>query len=310
MTNDRWAVRTRGLRKRYGKVVALDGVDLEVPVGSVVLLAGPNGAGKTTLLKLLLDLLPPDGGEMEVLGRSPSKAGARVRAGVGFLPEQVAFPFAWMKVHEVLAFHARFRPGWDRSYAERLVGTLELQMDRSWKKLSKGEARRAQFVTALAHRPPLLLLDEPTDGLDPLIREQVLSLLAEHLAETGATALYCTHVLHEAQSIADRLLVLSRGTARVDERIEQLQRTHRRVRIRTGTGTGRGRGTGSTGLPEPPEFVVREEGRSGQEVRWVVNAPEAEVRSWAEEHDLRIELTEGISVADTALAYLTDGAPR
>jgi ABC-2 type transport system ATP-binding protein len=302
MTNDRWAVRTRGLRKRYGKVVALDGVDLEVPVGSVVLLAGPNGAGKTTLLKLLLDLLPPDGGEMEVLGRSPSKAGARVRAGIGFLPEDAAFPFGRMRVRAVLDFHAHFRPGWDPEYADRLASSLDLRLDRAWKGLSKGEARRAQFVTALAHRPPLLLLDEPTDGLDPVVRERVLSLLAEHLAETGATTLYCTHVLHEAQSIADRLLVLRRGAVQVDDEIDRLRHTHRRVRLRARTP--------GAGAPEPPGFVVREEGRSGEGVRWVVSAPEAEVRNWADAHSCELTDVEGVSVADTALAYLTEGGVR
>jgi ABC-2 type transport system ATP-binding protein len=178
--NERWAVHARGLRKRYGKVVALAGVDLAVPEGSVVLLAGPNGAGKTTLLKLLLDLLPPDGGEVEVLGRNPSDRGREVRAGTGFLPEEVAFPFGRMSVQEVLGFHARFRPGWDPEYARHLASELDLRMDRPWKKLSKGEARRAQLLTALAHRPPLLLLDEPTDGLDPVVRERVLALLAAY----------------------------------------------------------------------------------------------------------------------------------
>lgn len=300
--NERWAVHARGLRKRYGKVVALAGVDLAVPEGSVVLLAGPNGAGKTTLLKLLLDLLPPDGGEVEVLGRNPSHRGHEVRAGTGFLPEEVAFPFGRMSVQEMIGFHARFRPGWDPEYAQYLANQLELRMDRPWKKLSKGEARRAQLLTALAHRPALLLLDEPTDGLDPLVRERVLALLAEHLVETGATTLYCTHVLHEAQSLADRLLILRAGSVQVDEGIEELRQTHRRVRIRSRAP--------DTPAPPAPAFVVREEGRSGEEVRWVVRASEADVRGWAEEHACDVAHVEGVSVADTALAYLTDGGDR
>ncbi len=299
MTQLASAVMTRGLRKQYGKDLALSGVDLDVPEGSVVLVVGPNGAGKTTLLKVLLDLLPSDGGEARVLGRSPTREGERIRAGVGFLPEKMDFPFARMDVRTVLEFHARFRPTWDEGYAAHLAQALDLRMDRAWKKLSKGESRRAQVVAALAHRPPLLLLDEPTDGLDPLIRERVLSLLAEHLAETGATTLYCTHVLHEAQGMADRLLVLRTGTVRLDEGVEELRRTHLRVRLRP---TAEGPQT-----PVRPDFLVREEGRSDSEYRWVVRASDPQVREWAAGSGLEFIDAEAVSVADTALAYLTDG---
>jgi ABC-2 type transport system ATP-binding protein len=299
MSKDPMAVHARALRKKFGRDVALAGIDLDIPRGSVVLLVGPNGAGKTTLLRVLLDLLPADTGEVQVLGRSPAREGPWIRADAGYLPESMDFPFGGMQVRQVLAFHARFRPHWDIDYARRLADALDLRLDRAWKKLSKGEARRAQIVTALAHRPALLLLDEPTDGLDPVIRERVLSLLAEHLAETGATTLYCPHVLHEAQTLADRLLVLDSGRVRVDRAIEELRRTHRRVRLRVGVD--------SLAEPARPGFVVREEGRTGRELRWIVDAPEAELQAWSDRAGVQIEHTEAVSVADTALAYLAGG---
>jgi ABC-2 type transport system ATP-binding protein len=299
MRKDPMAVHARGLRKRFGQEVALAGIDLDIPEGSVVLMVGPNGAGKTTLLRVLLDLLPADAGEVQVLGRSPGHEGPWIRADAGLLPESIHFPFGGMKVEQVLGFHARFRPRWDTGYARRLADALDLRLDRAWKQLSKGEARRAQIVTALAHRPRLLLLDEPTDGLDPVIRERVLSLLAEHLAETGATTLYCTHVLHEAQTLADRLLVLRSGEVRLDRAIDELRRTHRRVRVRVGAQ--------ASAAPARPDFVVREEGRTERELRWIVDAPEAELRAWSDQAGVQIEQTEAVSVADTALAYLVGG---
>lgn len=307
------ALQARGLRKTYGRDVALDGIDLTVPEGSVVLLVGPNGAGKTTLLKLLLDLLPADGGQIEVLGRVPGRDGAHVRAATGFLPESVEFPFGRMRVRQVMAFHARFRPRWDEAYAARLIDILELRMDIRWKKLSKGQRRRVQLAAALAHRPSLLVLDEPTDGLDPLARETVLSLLVEHLADTGATAIYSTHVLHEAQSLADRLLVLKRGKVRVDAHVDELRDSHLRVRLRRPEEDTQSATTGAAGPGQPlpvPDFVVRQETSAGRDHIWIVRAPEAELRAWAEGVDLELIETERISMADTALGYLTGEGAR
>lgn len=297
-------IRIRSLRKRYGRVEALAGVDFEVPRGSVTLLVGPNGAGKTTLLKVLMDLMPFEEGVVEVLGLDPRADGPGIRAATGFLPEEIQMPFERLRVSEILALNARFRPRWDEAYAAELAHLLDLRMDRPWKKLSKGESRRVQLACALAPRPPLLLLDEPTDGLDPLARETVLGLLAEHLAETGATAIYCTHVLHEAQALADRLVVLARGRVRLDEEAAALRATHRRVRVSV-----------RDALPPPPPFLIREETGGRPERSWVVRADDAEVREWAASAGAEVIEISPVSLGDTALAYLAGGpsppaAPR
>ncbi len=284
---------TRTLEKRYRRTPALRGVDLEIPEGGVALLVGPNGAGKTSLLKIFMDLIPFEGGEVRILGMDPRSEGERIRAAAGFLPEAIQFPFDGMKVRQILDLNSRFRPGWDPSYADELVRTLELRMDQPWKKLSKGESRRVQLACALAHRPPLLLLDEPTDGLDPLARERILGLLAEHLAETGATTLYCTHVLHEAQGLADRLIVLNRGVVHLDESAETLRRTHHRIRFPL------------RDAPLPPaSMVVRTESQGAGDWQGVVRGEAAEVRRWAD--DVGVALTEltPIHLGDAALAYL------
>jgi ABC-2 type transport system ATP-binding protein len=298
MTSER-GISVQGLRKRYGRIEALAGVDFSVPREGAALLVGPNGAGKTTLLKVLMDLLPYEDGKVEVLGMDPSEDGPRIRAATGFLPEEIEFPFERLRVREVLALHSRFRPDWDAEYAARLQRELELKMEQPWGRLSKGESRRVQLVCALASRPAILLLDEPTDGLDPLGRELVLGLLAEHLAATGATTIYCTHVLHEAQGLPDRLVVLGEGRIRLDEDVATLRETHRRVRF-----------SARDGAPASAPFLIRDESRERPERSWIVRAGDDEVRGWAASHGVQLIDISPVSLGDTALAYLGAGKSR
>jgi len=303
-------VRTRGLVKRYGPAVALQDVSLDIPEGRTVLLVGPNGAGKSTLLGVLMDLLSFEEGEVTVFGRSPRDEGATIRAGIGFLPENLAFPFDGMRVREVLGFLAQFRPTWDPAYADRLTRELDLRMDRRWRQLSKGETRRAQLVATLAHRPPLLLLDEATDGLDPLARETVLGLLAEHMAETGATTLYSTHVLHEAHGLADHLLVLKGGRVQVQADMETLRQSLFRVHLRApaaaeSDGSESAASGGWPPLSPPPSALVREEARGGGEVRWVMRGKAPELRAWAAGAGAEVLDLRPLTMADAALAYLS-----
>jgi len=287
-------IEVRDLSKSYGRNMALAGASFRVPEGGVALLVGPNGAGKTTLLKVLMDLLPRDEGVIRMGALDPARDGARIRAATGFLPEEIHFPFDRLRVREVLDFHRRYRPRWDEEYARELAALLELKLDQPWKKLSKGESRRVQLAAALAPRPPFLLLDEPTDGLDPLGREHVLGLLAQHLAHSGATAIYCTHVLHEAQALADRLVVLAQGRVRVEEDVEALRRDHRRIRFPIRDGTP----------PSPPPFLLREETEGGNERSWVVRAEEGRIREWAASVGVSLIEVAPVSLGDTALAYL------
>jgi ABC-2 type transport system ATP-binding protein len=182
--------------KKFKRNVALDGLDLTVPEGAFYLLVGPNGAGKSTTLRILLDILRANEGRAEVFGMD-SRSGAVVRAQIGWVPETHNHPTPWAKVRTVVGIHAAYYPAWDAAYAERLVKLFEIKMDRRLNTLSKGEARRVQLLMALAHHPPLLLLDEPTDGLDPLAREIVVSVLAEHLAEFPTTVIASTHLVDE-----------------------------------------------------------------------------------------------------------------
>lgn len=224
------AVRTEWLVKRFGSETALDGIDMVVPQGSVYLLAGTNGAGKSTLLRTLLNIEHADLGTATVLGLDTRAYGPRVRAHTGYVPETGEGVYRWMRVGRFLAHHASFYPGWDADYAAHLIKLLEVRVDKRLGALSKGQARRVQIVTALAHRPQLLLLDELTDGLDPLAREEVLSLLATHFADTGCTAILSTHLIAEVETLLDRVGVLRGGRlvaqASTEALLNQLKRYH------------------------------------------------------------------------------------
>lgn len=205
------AVATYALSKRYGREVALDGVNLRVPDGAVYVLVGANGAGKSTTFKVLMNLERADAGTTEILGLDTVRRGPEARAHVGYVPERPDHAYRWMTCGALLGHVAAYFRTWDHGYAGRLCSGFGLQPHRKVGTLSKGEGRRLQLVLALAHRPPVLLLDEPTDGLDPLVRTRTLSLLAEHLADTPTTVLISTHQIHQLESLADHVGVLRNG---------------------------------------------------------------------------------------------------
>jgi ABC-2 type transport system ATP-binding protein len=220
-----YAVTTHGLSKRYGRETALDRVDLRVPDGAVYVLVGANGAGKSTLFKVLMNLERPDAGSAEVFGLDTGRSGPEVRAQIGYVPERQDAPHRAMTCARLLRHASTFYPGWDHAYADHLVRALAIQPQRRVGGLSKGETRRVQLVLALAYRPPLLLLDEPTDGLDPVVRRRALALLAEHLADTQATVLISTHHITELESLADYVGVLRNGHLVAQMPRDELQRS-------------------------------------------------------------------------------------
>ncbi|HSJ09986.1 MAG TPA: ABC transporter ATP-binding protein [Longimicrobiales bacterium] len=223
--SESYAVRTEGLTKRYGRAEVVSSLDLRVPDGAFYLLIGPNGAGKTTTFRMLLGLTSPTSGTMQVAGAS--RSGGEARARIGFVPEMHELPYGWLRVDRLVAHHAGYYGAWDAEYARRLVDILEIRMDAKYGKLSKGQARRVQLLLALAHRPPVLLLDEPTDGLDPVARDTVQAVLAEHVAETPTTVLVATHLVYEMERFADHVGVLRSGRL-----VKQMARSEMHARLK------------------------------------------------------------------------------
>jgi ABC-2 type transport system ATP-binding protein len=175
------AIETRSLMKRFDVTRALAGLDLEVPAGAVYVLAGPNGSGKSTAIKILLDMVRADGGTARVLGIETTADPALARAQIGYVPETSETGYEWLTAERFLRHHAAFFETWDPGYAALLCRRLKVPLRAAMRDLSKGALRSVILVSALAHRPPVLLLDEPTDGLDPLAREELMALLVDHL---------------------------------------------------------------------------------------------------------------------------------
>ena len=220
-------------RTRLGRTesVALDGVDLEVPRGEAFGLIGPNGAGKTTFIKCLLGIAHPDSGNVELLGLRPEDP--RSRARVGYLPERLTLPGAWTP-RAFLASVARLkrlRP--DRTALDGLLQRVGLSdsAERKIRGFSKGMRQRLGLAAALVGAPELLVLDEPTDGVDPLGRVEIRQLLAAELAR-GATLFINSHLLSETERICTRIGILSRGRLVRSGPLEALTAVQQRWRVR------------------------------------------------------------------------------
>jgi ABC-2 type transport system ATP-binding protein len=292
------AVSTQALVKRYGDVVALQGVDLQVPQGAVYVLAGANGAGKTTLLEILLDLVSPTAGSARVLGLDCRRQGPQARAQIGYVSARPDWGYGWMTVGRLLQHHAAFYPGWDAPYAARLADVFALPLGRKFGTLSRGHARRVQLVLALAHRPPLLLLDEPTDGLDRLVRDELLGILAEHLVETPTTILMSTHLIHEVDPLADHLGVLRDGRLVAQLPRDRLHRMLRRYRAEVPAGWI---------PPDVLERAVVHRTGSGREIRWIVWGEEAEVAAHLARAGATLREASPLTLDDAVLALLRPG---
>jgi len=230
--NDKIVIQTRGLTKSYGRVRALSGVDLEVKRGEIFGFLGPNGAGKTTAIRCMLDLIRPQGGSIRVLGLDPQQEPEAVKARVGYLPGELHLEEN-MTARQVFRYLDRLRGGRaNRDFILELSGRLKLELDTPIKNFSKGNKQKVGVVQALMHRPELLLLDEPTGGLDPLMQQEVLRMLAEAQAD-GATVFFSSHIISEVQAVADRVAIIREGViVEVAETAALLDRSMRRVRIR------------------------------------------------------------------------------
>jgi ABC-2 type transport system ATP-binding protein len=209
----------------HDRALVLDGFDLEVQEGEVVLLAAPNGRGKTTALWLAAGVLSPARGSVRVLGRDPYRERV-VLARVGFVPEGAPLPERWTG-RRVLDFQRATFPRWDDSTCRRLVETFEVDLGKEVRELSRGQRGRLAIIAVLCTRPELLLLDEPTLGLDVATRRKVTAEILGRVAHEGVPILIAGHDVAEAELSADRIVIMDHGRVLHDERVGELLDGHR-----------------------------------------------------------------------------------
>ncbi len=220
-----------GLNRRFGSTLALNQVSLQVRRGRVFGLVGANGAGKTTLIKHVLGRLEAQSGVVRVFGFDPVADPVAVLSRLGYLSENRDLP-GWMRVDELLRYTAAFYPKWDEVYAEELRQKFGLNPRAKIRTLSRGENAKAGLLIALAYRPELLLLDEPSSGLDPVVRRDILEAIIRTVADEGRTVFFSSHLLEEVERVADDVAMMFNGRVVLAGALDDVKENHHRLVLR------------------------------------------------------------------------------
>jgi ABC-2 type transport system ATP-binding protein len=265
------AIEIRDLHYRAGKAFEIRDFALRVPTGSLYGFLGPNGSGKTTTIRLMLGLLRPLSGRITVLGGGIPREAPRVLARTGYVPEQPHL-YPSLTVDETIRFHSAFFSTWDAKWAKELLAAFLLDRGRLLSRLSKGEMGKLEMLLALAQRPELLVLDEPTDGLDPVVRRDVLAAVLEYVAQQNATVFISSHLVHELERICDWVGVMDRGRLVAELPMQSFKNGIKRLRIEN-----------PPALPEDTPFVLlaREIGNGTLET-WTVRGWQAPMTQYFE----------------------------
>ena len=263
-TEDPVAVATHQLLRRFGRRAVIQGLDLKVPSGVVYGFLGRNGAGKTTTIKMLMGMLPPHDGRIEVLGTPRRRVTARDRQRIGYVSQEQHF-YAWMTVRQLERFISGFYPTWSTNAFDRLLETLSIDSTQTVGTLSGGTKMKLAMALALAHKPKLLILDEPTAGVDPIARREILGLLKAEARDRGRTVFFSTHNIAEIEDIGDWVGILHEGRMLYQGRVVELSQWVRkmpdtpagpfRVLLREADGVvvlGRPDHFAATGMPSTP----------------------------------------------------------
>jgi ABC-2 type transport system ATP-binding protein len=224
-------VAVTNLSRTFRARKALDDVSFTVSRGCVFGLVGENGAGKSTLIKHLLGLWRPESGIVRMFGLDPVASPAPVLARIGYLSEQPDLP-GWMRVDELLRYMQAFYAKWDPQYAEQLREQFGLDPAARIKTLSKGQHAKLGLIAAQAHRPDLLLLDEPSSGLDPIVRRDIVEAIIRTVTDEGRTVIFSSHLLDEVERVCDHLAMLHRGKLSLCEPLDALKARHSRITLR------------------------------------------------------------------------------
>jgi ABC-2 type transport system ATP-binding protein len=229
------AIEIEGLHFSYGRNVVLRGVDLEVPIGSIFGFLGRNGAGKTTAIKILMGLLKCTRGRCKVARLDSQRDVMTVRQRVGYMAEDQQM-FGWMRVEQILKWVGSFYQSWDEKYSQELLDLLELPRRSKVKNLSKGQNSRLALLLALGHRPKVVILDDPTLGLDPIARKDFLRHVISLLQSNGVTVFFSSHLLYEIEPVADYVAILDGGVIIKAKKTDELRQSVKKLMLRGADG--------------------------------------------------------------------------
>lgn len=283
------AIETRGLEYTASREFAIRDLTLSVPAGALYGFLGPNGSGKTTTIRLLLGLLRADGGEISLLGQRIPEQLPAVLARTGVVPDRPHL-HRYLTVREAMDLHRAFHAGWDAPWAGELLSEFRLQPKQRIAGLSKGESAKLTLLLALCQTPDLLMLDEPMDGLDPVVRRDVLAALLEYVSRRQATVFVSSHLVHELERFCDWIGVMDRGRLVVELPMEQFRNGNKRLRLS---------GSVPAAAAGAPFTLLGRDRDSGSTETWVVRGWRADMTAWFD--------TKGTTVREVADLDLEDG---
>jgi len=284
-----YAIETSGVDCRVGKTFEIRNLALNVPSGSIYGFLGPNGAGKTTTIQLLLALRRMQHGSITILGHSVPTDVTPVLAKTAYVPERPHLD-PGMGIDEALRFHAAFYRSWDGLGAARLLEQFGLDPTRRIRRLSKGETGKLMILMALSQRPELLVLDEPTDGLDPVVRREVVESVVDYVSSTRATVFISSHLVHELERFCDWIGVMDRGSLIVEMRMEAFKNGIKRLRV---SGT-------PVGVESAPFVVLSRQPAAGlgDVEDWVVRGWEPPMRQFFDQEHARLREVMDLDLED------------
>ena len=268
-------LQTQGLTKYYGSTLALDHLDLKIPQGCICGFVGRNGAGKTTAIKLMLGLLKPTAGSSRLLGCDSQELEPAIRQRIGYVTEGHRL-FRWMSISELQKFQRAFFPKqWDDKFFADMIEYFDLPKKRKIKHLSNGERAQVSLALALAPNPELLIMDDPTLGLDAAIRRQFLEGMIELIMRQGRTVLFSSHILGDVERVSDRIVVIDKGVLRANCSLEEFRAALKKVIL---------------SFPDSPPAEVDIEGllhcrRSENELELILVGPaDEQIGKWADKN--------------------------